>query len=355
LKFNITTLILSKLLSLKSFEKVFHLLTYGESVVKIFVTAEILPQGIEELKNAGHQVEVWNQSHQIPYEQLLQKAKDFDALITMLSDQIDRNFLEVNKHLKVITNYAVGHNNIDSKAATELGIAIGNTPDVLTEATADLALSLLLNVSRQITHAQKQIEAGHWTKWGAMDYLGHSLRGKTLGIFGAGRIGRCFATTCARAFSMNILYCARSPKTDFENELGAKRVEFKELLEQSDVVSVHCDLNDSTKELFNAESFSLMKPSSIFINTARGGVHNESDLISALSNSKIWGAGLDVTNPEPMSANSPLLTIPTVAVSPHIGSATITARNAMSSIVAQNILKAFEQKELIGDVNKLYS
>ena len=322
--------------------------------MKILITSPIIADATDILEAQGHTVTTWKGQESITYQELKNLAKDHDCIISMLSDRIDKEFLEDNKHLKVITNYAVGHNNIDSKTATSLNIAIGNTPDVLTEATADLALCLLLDVSRKISHSFSETKNGKWNGWEALGYIGQSLRRKTLGIFGAGRIGQKFATTMQRGFDMDIIYTARSSKEDFEKNTGANKVTFDQLLEQSDVISVHCDLNESTKDLFNKETFSKMKKNSIFINTARGQVHNEEDLLSALVEKTIWGAGLDVTNPEPIAKDSPLLFNENVVITPHIGSATLEARKAMAKIVAQNILNGLKGKKLAGDVNKIF-
>jgi glyoxylate reductase len=322
--------------------------------MKIFISAPIHTKAIHLLENAGHSVKVWDKDSYITHSELLEKAKDADALITMLSDNIDEDFLRSNTHLKVITNYAVGHNNINSKVATELGIAIGNTPDVLTEATADLALSLLMNVSRMITQSNIDSKNGKWKAWEPLGYIGKNIRRKTLGIIGAGRIGQHFATTCAKGFDMNVIYTSRSNKSDFENSISAKKVQIEELLKTSDVISIHCDLNDETNNLINKETIKYMKESVIIINTSRGAVINEDDLLDALNTNKVWAAGLDVTNPEPMHKDSPLMNHERVLITPHIGSATDEAREMMSELVAKNIINALECKSLAGDVNKIF-
>ncbi|PIK15744.1 D-glycerate dehydrogenase [Halobacteriovorax sp. JY17] len=315
--------------------------------MRIFITKPILEDATLMLQSEGHHVIVHHGDSPLTTEELYLEAKASDALITMLSDKIDRDFLSANQHLKVISNYAVGYNNIDVSAATEFGIKIGNTPDVLTEATADLALSLLLDVSRKITESMRSIESGNWKGWEPLGFIGQSMRGKTLGIFGAGRIGQCFAETCNKAFGMEILYCSRSEKPDFQGQ----RVSLEELLSKSDVISIHCDLNSETEDLFNFEAFKKMKESAIFINTARGQVHNEEDLEKAIRERVIWGAGLDVTNPEPMSKDSPLLGLENVVITPHIGSATQIARSQMSKLVATNILNGLNGDKLTAGIN----
>ena len=315
--------------------------------MRIFITKPILNTATSMLQSEGHEVVIHNSGSPISKETLYKEAQKSDALITMLSDNIDKEFLSANSHLKVISNYAVGFNNIDIQTATELGIKIGNTPDVLTEATADLALSLLLDVSRKVTESMRSIQEGKWTDWEPLGFIGQSLRGKTIGVFGAGRIGQCFADTCRRAFGMNVIYCARTEKEQF----NAKKVEFDQLLSESDVLSVHCDLNSETENLFNKNTFSKMRETTIFINTARGQIHNEEDLERALRDRTIWGAGLDVTNPEPLHKSSALLSLPNVVITPHIGSATLDARTRMCELVATNILNGLNGDTLTAGVN----
>lgn len=315
--------------------------------MKVFVTKSILPNGITLLEENGHTVEVYEGKSPLSKKTLCEKAKASDALITMLSDQIDREFLKENTHLKVIANYAVGYNNIDIQAATDFGIKVSNTPDVLTDATADLALALLMDVSRKVTMSMNSIKAGRWTGWEPLGFIGQSLRGKTLGVFGAGRIGQRFANTCRKAFDMNIIYCARSEKEHF----NATKVSFDQLLEDSDVISAHCDLNTETEGLFNKTAFSKMKDTAIFINTARGQIHNEEDLTQALIENTIWGAGLDVTNPEPMSKDSKLLKLSNIVITPHIGSATDTARGQMSTLVAKNVIEGLAGQKMSSGLN----
>lgn len=323
--------------------------------MNVFITAPIMSKTQELLEAQGHKVVTWSKPTSITHDELHTNAKKADALVTMLSDKIDANFLKQNTHLKVITNYAVGYNNIDIDAATKHGIAIGNTPDVLTEATADLALALMINISRKITLSNIETKNGKWKGWEPLGYLGQNLRRKKLGIIGAGRIGQHFATTCKHAFDMEIFYTARSTKGEFESTTNARKVELDTLLKNSDVVSIHCDLNEQTENLINKESLSLMKSSAILINTARGAIINERDLLMALKQKSIWGAGLDVTNPEPMDKSSELLLHPSVLVTPHIGSATLEARELMCEMVAKNIIFGLEKKSLAGDVNKLFT
>jgi glyoxylate reductase len=318
---------------------------------KVFISRRIPNKGIETLKNAGLEVKVWGSAIPPTYEELLEKTAQADALICMLSDSIDSHFLKKNMHLKVISNYAVGFNNIDIQTATDLGIPIGNTPDVLTEATADHAFTLMLAVARKILDSNKSILEGKWKNWEPMGFLGQDLRNRTLGIVGMGRIGQEMARLCHSAFDMKIIYFSNTTKSEIEKKLHAKKVSFDELLEQSDVISVHTSLNEGSKGIFNKEAFQKMKKNAIFINTARGEIHDEVALTEALTNGLIWGAGLDVTNPEPMSVENPLLYLPNVVVTPHIASATIDTRANMSFIAAQNIIKGLKKEKLVGFVN----
>lgn len=322
--------------------------------MKIFISRSIPKQAVDLLEEAGHQVTVWKEDRAILRDELLEQCIDADALVSMLNDRIDTDFFTHCKNIKCVSNYAVGYNNIDVKEATKRNIAIGNTPDVLTEATADLALSLLLNVSRRISPAFKSVKDGKWKGWEPLGFIGTNLRGKTLGIYGAGRIGQCMATTCHKAFGMKVIYTSRKEKVEFNKECSAKLVSFEELLNSSDVISLHSSLTKENMNIFNSKAFKKMKTGSYFINTARGEMHNEKDLYAALLSKKLQGAGLDVTNPEPMNMNSPLLKLENVVVTPHIGSATKQARGDMATLVARNIINALQKRPLIGDVNNLF-
>ena len=312
---------------------------------RVFITHKIIDSGPELLRKAGYEVEIWPESTPIPYEILRSKASEASSLITMLSDKIDTALLENSPYLKVISNYAVGFNNIDTSKATELGIAVGNTPGVLTDATADLAMALLLNLSRRINPSKQNVIAGEWINWEPMGFLGKSLKGKTLGVYGLGRIGKAFAKRCVDGFGMKLIYCARS-----EKEMGTK-VDLETLLKKSDVISIHSPLTKDTRDLFNYAALSKTKKDCILINTARGEVLVEDDLLKLLKEDHFFGVGLDVTAPEPMSKDSELLKFDRVLITPHIGSADIETRSAMSEMVAQNIISGLEKKELPGFVN----
>jgi glyoxylate reductase len=272
-------------------------------------------------------------------------------MLTLLTDSINKNFLNECKHLDIISQFSVGYDNIDIPEATKLGIPIGYAPGAMSDATADVAFGLMLAVSRKMFYMHKSIAKGEWTYFKPKANLGIELKNKTLGIFGLGRIGMEMAIRCKGAYKMNIIYHNRKRNEEAEKLLNAQWVSFEELLRQSDVLSVHCALNKESLDIFNKDAFSKMKPTSIFINTARGGVHNEKDLLEALNKKNIWGAGLDVTNPEPMDANNPLLSMPNVAIVPHIGSSTEEARNEMARLAALNIVEFYKHNKVPNIVN----
>jgi glyoxylate reductase len=305
----------------------------------VFITRDILEEGPNLLKNNGLSVDIFSGEEAIDKETLYQKAKQADALITMLTDPIDEAFLKANKHLKVISNYAVGFNNIDVFCATELGIAIGNTPDVLTNATAELALGLMISTARNFSSATNSVRIGKWQDWHPTNFLGPELTHKTLGIIGMGRIGSRLAEIAKSAFNMKIM--------------DSKSFSLEEIYKNADFISLHVPLNEKTRNMIGLRDLSLMKPTAILINTARGEVINQDDLIHALENKIIWGAGLDVTTPEPLPLDSKLLNLNNIIITPHIGSASFEARRSMSLLCAENILQGLKKEKLKGFVNPL--
>jgi glyoxylate reductase len=319
--------------------------------IKVFITRDIPAIGIELLKNEGFSVSVWPYDWPMKPNELIEEGKKANAIITLSTDIISPDFLTECKHLAIISQFAAGYDNIDITEATRLGIPIGYAPGAMSDATADIAFGLMIAVSRKMFYHHKTIARGEWEYFRPKANLGIELKNKTLGILGLGRIGTQMALRCKGAYNMKVIYHNRKPNTEAENLLGASFVSFEELLQQSDVVSVHCSIGNETKGLFNKSTFAKMKPSSIFINAARGGIHNEEDLLEALHKETIWGAGLDVTNPEPMSADNPLLSMPNVAVLPHIGSATVEARNEMSRLTAVNIIEFYKHNNIPNIVN----
>lgn len=319
---------------------------------KKILISRIFPEiGANILRDAGFSITTWNKNRPMTQEELIERTKDHNALYCSLTDNIDKLFLNKCSHLDIISQFAVGYDNIDISEATRLGIPIGNTPDTLNDATADVAFGLMITTARNMFYSHKSIIEGQWGAFNPVGNLGFELKNKTLGIFGLGRIGIEMAKRCKGAYNMKILYHNRKSNHDAEQELNATLVSFETLLAQSDIISVHCSLNETTKEVFDYNAFSQMKPTSIFINTARGLIHNELDLINALNNGLIWGAGLDVTNPEPMLPNNPLLQMVNVAILPHIGSATKEARDGMATIAANNIINYYKGEGQLHLVN----
>ena len=310
--------------------------------IKVLVTRDIPVIGINMLRKEGFSVTAWPHERPMTDQELVTESKKHNVILCVSADNIGTGFINACPHLEMISQFAVGYDNIDVSLATRLGIPIGNAPGAMNEATADIAFGLMIAVARKFFYMHKGILKGEWTYFKPNSNLGIELNNKTLGIFGLGRIGLAMARRCKGAYNMNIIYCNRNANAEAERSFDAKRVSFDELLSQSDVISVHSVLSGETKEIFNQSAFSKMKPSSIFINTARGGVHNEKDLLDALNNRTILGAGLDVTNPEPMSADNPLLSMENVCILPHIGSATVEARNEMSRLAAENIIQFYK-------------
>ncbi len=318
---------------------------------KIFVTRDIPSVGLDLLKAQGFAVSVWPHDRPIPSTDLIDAGKKADAVLCISTDKIDASFLNECKHLDIISQFAAGFDNIDVATATELGIPLGYAPGAMSNATADIAFGLMLSVSRKFFYMHKRIINGEWSHFRPKANLGMELKGKTLGIFGMGRIGIEMGKRCKGAYEMKIIYHNRNRNDEAEKTLGATYVSFEELLKQSDVLSVHSTLSPETKGVFNKKAFVLMKPTAIFINTARGPVHNEEDLIDALNKETIWGAGLDVTNPEPMKLDNPLLNMENVAVLPHIGSATVEARSEMSRLAAVNIVEFYKNGKVPNIIN----
>ncbi|TCD00574.1 D-glycerate dehydrogenase [Pedobacter frigidisoli] len=314
--------------------------------MKVFISGNIAPIGLKQLEDNNISITQWKEERQITAEELVQACKDKDGLISVGPNRIDAAFLNACKHLKVIALHSVGFDQVDITEAKKLNIAIGNTPGVLSSATADTAFLLMLAVSRKAFYLHKKIINGGWKNYEPTPELGIEINGKTLGIFGLGKIGLELAKKCAAAYQMKIIYHNRSRNQEAEKEIGAEYVSFEELLAQSDVLSVHTALTAETKDKFTLEVFDKMKPNAIFINTARGGIHNEKDLIKALEDKVIWGAGLDVTNPEPMDKSNPLLSMESVAVLPHIGSATEETRDAMAKLIVENIVAGLKGEKL---------
>lgn len=303
----------------------------------VYVTYRI-PDPALELLTRHCDVEVNPQNRLLTREELLAAVPGRDAVLSFPTDVINDEVLELAKDVKIFANNAVGYNNFDIEAATKRGVLLSNTPGVLTDATADLAFALLLAAARRVVESDRWIRAGNFQLWRPNDFLGLEISGKTLGIIGAGRIGRAMAKR-ALAFGMKIIYTGRSRYLDFEEAAGAVWVDKKTLLQEADFISLHMPLTPETYHYIGEEELALMKPTAVLINTARGPVVDEKALVRALQDGKIWGAGLDVYEEEPMLAEG-LADLPNVVLTPHIGSATAETRTRMALMAVENILAA---------------
>ena len=291
--------------------------------------------------------EVWEEPLPPPRDVLLEKVAGCEGILSLLTERIDAELMDAaGPQLKVISNFAVGFNNIDVEEATRRGIRVGNTPGVLTEATADMAFALLISASRRIVEAQEYIRQGNWKTWEPLGHIGQDLAGKTLGIVGMGRIGHALARRCHGGWDMRILYVDKFRNEAAEQDFDAQRVEWSTLLAESDFVSVHVDLNSETEDMFDRDAFVQMKPTAVFVNSARGPIHNQQDLYEALVGGEIFAAGLDVTNPEPLGLDDPLLKLSNCVIAPHIASGTVSSRNGMAEIAADNLLAGVREQPL---------
>jgi len=317
---------------------------------KVFVCRRIPTPALQRLQAEVH-MEVWPEELPPTRSELLQQVQGCDGILSLLSDRIDAEVFEhAGAQLKVVSNYAVGFNNIDVREAQRRGIRVGNTPGVLTEATADIAAGLILATARRFPESFEQVQKLQWKTWDPLGLLGLDLRGATLGIIGLGRIGMALAKRMHFGWDMKVIYTARTEKPDADALLSAKRMDLETLLSQADIVSLHADYNVSTHHLINFSTLRLMKPSAILINTARGGLVDQAALYDALKAGALWGAGLDVTDPEPLPADSPLRELPRCVILPHIGSATIETRQAMADIAVNNLLAGLHGRPLPHEV-----
>lgn len=327
-----------------------HKLT-KQSKCKIFITRQIPKDGIDLLKNYFH-VKVYSKDHVIPNKELYAGAKWADALLCLLTDHIDKKFIEVNRHLKAIANYAVGFDNIHVETATTYGIPVMNTPGVLNEAVAEHALSLICAVARRIPEADVFMREGRYKGWGPMLFLGSDFFNRTLGIVGLGNIGINLAKRASQGLGMKILYTDPRVHTEFEKSYNAKRVSLSHLLKESDYVSLHVPLMPSTHHLISAKELGMMKRTAYLINTARGPIVDEKALVKVLQKKRIAGAALDVFEHEPKLAPG-LIKLKNVVLTPHIASATITARRNMSLTAAQGIVDVLHHHKPSHLVNPL--
>jgi glyoxylate reductase len=302
-------------------------------MARVFVT-RVLPGGAVERLAERHEVEVWPEPLPPPHEELARRVREVDGLLAMLTDRIDAELLRSAPQLRAIANLAVGTDNVDLDAASAAGIPVGNTPGVLTEATADLAFALLLAAARHLTVAEEAVRAGEWITWTPGAFLGSDVGGATLGVVGYGRIGQAVARR-AEGFGMEVLHHSRS-----------EGVALEELLERADYVSLHAPLTEDTRGMIGADELRRMKPTAILVNTARGELVDTQALETALRDGEIAGAALDVTDPEPLPADHPLLQAPNVLVVPHIGSATRSTRERMADMAVDNLVAALDGERM---------
>ncbi len=316
---------------------------------KVFVTRIIPDKGLDLVKDFC-EVDLWMDELPPSRDEILKRVPGVDGLLCLLTDKIDGEVMDAaGAQLKVISNFAVGFDNIDVGAATTRKIPVGNTPDVLTDATADFAFALMMSAGRRILEAGRFVRDGKWRTWGPMLLLGNEIHGATLGLVGFGRIGKAMAKR-ALGFEMRVIYYDPDEKEAYP-ELNAPRVDFESLLAESDFISLHTPLTPDTRHLINAEALSKMKPTAVLINTARGPVVDHDALYSALKERRIFAAGLDVTEPEPLPADHPLLTLDNVIIMPHIASASTTARSNMSWMAARNLIAGLKGERLPNCVN----
>ncbi|MFV9511565.1 2-hydroxyacid dehydrogenase [Tepidibacillus sp. LV47] len=305
---------------------------------KIFITRKIPEEAIQLLEN-DFVVKIWEEDRPVPREVLLDEVKDIDGLYVMVSEKIDQEVLDHASNLKAVSIMAVGYDNIDVSCLTKRGIILTHTPGVLSDTTADLTFALLMATARRITEANRYLLAGKWTSWSPMLMAGQDVYGATIGIIGMGRIGEALAKR-ATGFDMKILYHNRNRRPEVEERLGAEYRSFDDLLKESDFVVLLTPLTPETRNLIGERELDLMKPTSILINASRGATVDEEALYQALLNKKIWAAGLDVFQQEPIPKDHPLLQLDNVVALPHIGSASIATRKKMAMMAAEGLRDA---------------
>ena len=305
---------------------------------KVFVSRRIPDEGLQPVL-AACDADVWPDDLPPPRDELLRRVAGCDGVLALLTDKVDDEFLDAaGPQLKVVANYAVGFDNIDVLACARRGVAVGNTPGVLTETTADLAFALLMAAARRVAEGSRYVRDGNWKTWGPLLLLGPDVHGSTLGIVGFGRIGQAMAKR-AHGFGMRILYHdVQEVPEEVAASLGATYLPLEKLLADSDFVSLHVNLSDVTRHLINAETLAWMKPTAVLINTSRGPVVDQVALAAALEDGTIWAAALDVTDPEPIPMDDPLVGLDNCLIVPHIASASRATRGKMAAMAAANLL-----------------
>ena len=319
--------------------------------MKVFVTREISEKAIHLLKKEKFRVSVYKKDKPIPKSELIKNGRDADAIIALLTEKFDKELIDKISKCRIIANVAVGYNNIDIEYATKKKIVVTNTPDVLTESTSDLAMALILACSRRLMEGERMVRTGKFKGWKPKLLLGIELKNKVVGIIGAGRIGTETAVR-AKAFKTKIVYFSRNRNYELEKKTGGVKVPLETLLKKSDIISIHLPLNEETYHLIDRKRLSLLKRSAVLVNTSRGEVIDEKELVKILKQKKIFSAGFDVYENEP-TINPGLLKLDNVILLPHIGSATEEARSAMAILAAKNVSNVLKGKKALTPVNKL--
>jgi len=316
--------------------------------MKVLITSDLPGNAVEILLKNGIEVIVYDKKKAITKAEFIKLSKDVDGVLSLFNDKVDKDIIVAMEKCKVIANYAVGYNNIDVEYANKKGIIVTNTPDAVTDSTADIAMTLVLACARRVPECEKFMRADKFHTWGPKTLLGYELRNKNFGIIGAGRIGAAVAER-AKAFGCNILYYSNHKNEELEKKTGAKKLPLKTLLKASDIVSLHVPLTPKTEYMINEEMLGLLKNTAIFINTARGNVVDEKALIKILREKKIFMAGFDVYENEP-NINKDILKLDNVVLCPHIGSATVESRNAMAKLAAENLVAVLKGRAPITPV-----
>lgn len=316
---------------------------------KVFVTRRIPDRGLDMVKNFCD-AEIWPEDLPPSRQALIEAVRGKDGLLCLLTDRVDGEVMDAaGPQLKVISNQAVGYDNIDVGAATERGIPVGNTPEVLTEATADFAFALLMAAGRRVLEGVQYVREGKWKTWSPSLLLGADFKGATLGLVGFGRIGRAMARRAA-GFEMRVIFCD-SHEVQLSDDIKASQVELDELLETSDFISLHTPLTAATRHMIDAPALARMKPGAVLINTSRGAVVDLDALYAALKEGKLLAAALDVTEPEPIQPDHPLLTLDNAIIVPHIASASRSTRDKMAWMAAENLIAGLKGRHLPNCVN----
>jgi len=317
---------------------------------KIFLTRNWHEEAVNFLREKKYEVITWDKNN-IPTEsEIINILKDCVAIISEFDDKISSNIISAAPHLKIISNRAVGYENIDLKVAKDRNIKVGNTPGVLVETCADFTMALLLNIARNITYSNRDVLKGKWQSFYQLPYLGFDIYNKNLGIIGLGQIGTAFAKRAINGFNMNTYYWSRNRKTDIEDEIGINWIDnINDLVANCEYISIHCALTPETHKIVGKEQFSLMKNVKL-INTSRGPTLDQDSLIDAINDGNVYAAALDVTDPEPPDYKSEIINHPKVLVTPHLGSGSNETFKKMAMMAAQNIVNALEGNEMVSQV-----